>query len=171
MVMKDKKLIHVATFGKPQGLKGEIKLNIHTLSIESFKSLNQFFMEDGVSKIIFKSFRIIGKKHTSFILGCEDRDFAETYKGKKIFCFRENFPKLNNQEYYITDLIGCNVIDIEENNLGRVVDIKNFGAGDLMEISKEKNKSFFIPMNDDNFINFDLKKMIIVVNPIIGLLD
>ena len=40
-----------------------------------------------------------------------------------------------------------------------------------MEISKDNNKNFFIPMNKDNLINIDLKKMIIVVDPILGLLD
>ena len=39
-----------------------------------------------------------------------------------------------------------------------------------MEINKD-NKNFFIPMNNDNLVNIDLKKMIIVVDPILGLLD
>ena len=169
--MKNKKMIHVATFGQPQGLRGEIKINIHTSSFESFKCLNQFFMEDGISKLIFKSFRTIGKKYISFIKGCENRDVAETYKGKKIFSFRENLPNINNDEYYVTELIGCKVINIEKKDLGKIIDIKNFGAGDLMEISKGNNINFFIPMNKDNLINIDLQKMMIVVKPILGLLD
>lgn len=169
--MKTKRLIHVGTFGQPQGLKGEVKINIHTSSLESFKTLNHFFMEDGITKIIFKSFKQIGKKYTSFIFGCEDRDVAETYKGKKIFSMRENFPTINNGEYYVSDLIGCKVINIEKRNLGKIIDIKNFGAGDLMEISRDKSKNFFIPMNKDNLINIDLQKMIIKVDPILGLLD
>jgi 16S rRNA processing protein RimM len=169
--MKDKKLIHVATFGQPQGLRGEIKINIHTSSLESFKSLNQFFLEDGISKIIFKSFKVVGKKNISFIEGCDDRDIAETHKGKKIFSMRENLPIINDDEYYVADLIGCKVINKEKKNLGKIIDIKNFGAGDLMEISKERNKIFFIPMNKDNLINIDLQKMIIVVDPILGLLN
>ena len=169
--MNNRKLIHVATFGQPQGLKGEIRINIHTSSLESFRELNQFFMEDGVSKIVFKSFRIIGKKNTSFVMGCEDRDVAESYKGKKIFCLRESLPNITDNKYYINDLIGCKVINIEKEDLGKILDIKNFGAGDLMEISKENNKNFFIPMNKDNLVNIDLKKMIIVVDPILGLLE
>lgn len=169
--MKNKKLIHVATFGQAQGLKGEIKINFHTSSLESFKKLKLFVMEDGISKIIFKSFRTIGKKNTSFVVGCNNRDVAETYKGKKIFSLRENLPNITNNEYYVADLIGCKVINTEKKNLGKILDIKNFGAGDLMEISKDNNKNFFIPMNKDNLINIDLKKMIIVVDPILGLLD
>ena len=169
--MKNKKLIHVATFGQPQGLKGEIKINIHTSSFESFKNLNQFFMEDGVSKLIFNSFRVIGKKNTLFIQGCEDRDTAETYKGKKIYTLREHLPDINSDEYYVNDLIGFKVINMKKKDLGKIIDIKNFGAGDLIEVCKEDNKKFFIPMNKDNLINIDLQKMIIIVDPILGLLD
>jgi 16S rRNA processing protein RimM len=169
--MKNKKLIHVATFGQPQGLKGEIKINFHTSNLDSFKRLNLFVMEDGISKIIFKSFRTIGKKNTCFIGGCNDRDIAENYKGKKVFSLRENLPNINNNEYYVADLIGCKVINTEKKNLGKILDIKNFGADDLMEIGKDNSKAFFIPMNKDNLVSINLKKMIIVVDPILGLLD
>lgn len=169
--MKNKKLIHVATFGQPRGLRGEININIHTTSSESFKSINQFFMEDGISKIIFNSIRTFGKKNISFIRGCEDRNTAATYKGKRIFTLRENLPNINNGEYYLTDLIGCTVINIEKNVLGKIIDIKNFGAGDLMEVSKDNNNFFFIPMNNDNLVNIDLQKMVIIVDPVLGLID
>lgn len=168
--MKNKKLIHVGTFGQAQGLKGEIKINIHTSSLESFKKLKHFFMEDGTTKILFKSFKEIGKKYISVVTGCADRNIAETYKGKKIFSMRESLPNINNDEYYVSDLIGCKVINLKNKYLGKIIDIKNFGAGDLMEISKD-NKNFFIPMNKDNLISVDLQKMIIEVNPILGLLD
>ena len=164
-------MIHVATFGQPQGLKGEIKINIHTSNLESFKSLNHFFMEDGISKIIFKSLRGIGKKYTSFVIGCEDRDAAKTYKGKKIFSSRANLPIINDNEYYVTDLIGCKVINTEKKDLGKIIDIKNFGAGDLLEIGNNNSKDFFIPINKDNIVNIDLQKMIIVVDPILGLIE
>jgi len=169
--MKNNKLIHVATFGQPQGLRGEIKINVHTSSFESFKSFKNFFMEDGISKLIFKSFRIIGKKNTLFIEGCEDRNTAETYKGKKIFTLRKNLPSINQGEFYVSDLIGCKVMNTKKKDLGKIIDIKNFGAGDLIEVCKANNKNFFIPMNKDNLINVDVKKMVIIVDPILGLLD
>ena len=169
--MKNKKLIHVATFGQPQGLQGEIKINIHTSNLESFKGLNQFFIEDEISVIIFKSFRIVGKKNITTIEGCFNRNEAEKYKGKKVFTLRESLPDIDKNEYYVLDLIGCKVVDRKSIDLGNVVDIQNFGAGDLMEIKKDSNKNFFIPMNNDNLVNVDLKKMIIVVDPILGILD
>ena len=44
--MKKKELVHVGTFGQPQGLKGDIKINIFTSSFESFKMLKNFFIQE-----------------------------------------------------------------------------------------------------------------------------
>ena len=169
--MKKKDLVHVATFGRPQGLKGDVKINIFTSSFESFKMLKSFFMEDGKSSLIFTSLRQIGKKNIGSIEGCEDRDAALDFKGKHIFAFRENFPKTNNDEYYVLDLIGCKVINMKKKSLGKVIDIKNFGADNLIEIINNGKKTFYIPMNEDNIINVDINKKKILVNPIKGLLD
>jgi len=169
--VKKKEFVQVGTFGQPQGLNGDIKINIFTSSLESFKMLRSFFMEDGKSSLIFTSLRKIGKNNIGSIEGCEDRDAALGFKGKHIFSFRENFPKTNNDEYYVLDLIDCEVINVKQESLGKVIDIKNFGAGDLIEIINNGKKTFYIPMNEDNFINVDIDKKKILVNPIKGLLD
>jgi len=57
------------------------------------------------------------------------------------------------------------------NFLGKIKDIKNFGAGDLFEIKNSEKNNFYIPMNDDNVVKIDIKKKQIIVNPITGLLD
>ena len=169
--MKKNEFVQVGTFGQPKGLNGDIKINILTLSFESFKMLKSFFMEDGKSSLIFTSLRKIGKKNIGSIEGCEDRDAALNFKGKHIFAFRENFPITNNDEYYVLDLIGCEVFNVKQESLGKVIDIKNFGAGDLIEITNNGKKTFYIPMNEDNFINVDIDKKKMLVNPIKGLLD
>lgn len=169
--MKKKEFVQVGTFGQPQGLNGDIKINIFTSSLESFKMLKNFFVEDDKSSLIFTSLRKIGKKNIGSIEGCEDRDAALNFRGKHIYAFRENFPKTNNDEYYVLDLIGCEVLSMEKKSLGKVIDIKNFGADDLIEIINNGKKIFYIPMNEDNLINVDIDKKKILVNPIKGLLD
>ena len=169
--MKKKKLVHVGTFGSPQGLKGDIKINIFTSSPESFKLLKNYFNEDGSSVLIFSSIRKIGKRYVVSLDGCNDRDTALNFKGKKIFSFRENFEKANDDEYYVIDLINCEVFDMKKKYLGNVIDIKNFGAGDLIEILDNNKLKFYIPMNSDNLVNIDINKKKIFVNPLKGLLD
>ena len=168
--MKKRDLVHVGIFGHPLGLKGEIKINIFTSSFESFKILKNYFLGDEKSALNFLSLRKIGKKYIATIEGCKDRNTALGFKNKNIYTFRENFPIIKDDEYYVLDLIGCEVINKEKLILGNVIDIKNFGASDLVEIKKNK-KTFYIPMNQDNIINIDIIKRKILVDPMEGLLD
>ena len=169
--MKNKDLVHVGTFGQPQGLKGDIKINILTSSLESFKILKNYFMQDGEIILHFTALRKIGKKNIASLDGCEDRNAALDYKGIYIFSSKENFSKIGEDEYYVIDLIGCDVYNTQKESLGIVADIKNFGAGDLIEITNSSQKNFYIPMNDDNLINVNILKKKIIVNPMKGLLD
>ena len=55
--------------------------------------------------------------------------------------------------------------------LGNIINIDNFGASDLINIKKTNNKSFYIPMNKDNIVKVDIKKKLVIVNPIKGILN
>ena len=169
--MRKNNLVHVGTFGQPQGLKGDIKINILTSSFESFKILKNYFMQDGKTILHFTALRKIGKKNIASLEGCIDRNAALDYKGKYIFSSKENFSKINEDEYYVIDLIGCDVFNAEKESLGVVFDIKNFGAGDLIEITSGSKKNFYIPMDDENLISVNIIEKKIIVNPMKGLLD
>ena len=169
--MKKNDLVHVGTFGQPQGLKGDIKINILTSSFESFKVLKNYLMQDEKTILHFTALRKIGKKNIASLEGCEDRNAALNYKGIHIFSSKENFSKIGEDEYYVIDLIGCDVFNVDKVSLGIVVDIKNFGAGDLIEITSANKRNFYIPMNDDNLTNVNILEKKIIVNPMKGLLD
>ena len=169
--MKNNKLVHVGVFGQPQGLKGEIKINILTSNLEVFKLLNEYFLENEKIKINFKSIRKSGKKFICILDGCNDRNEALNYKGKNIYSSRNNFPKIEDEKYYVIDLLDCEVFNVNNNFLGKVIDIKNFGADDLIEIKSKNKNNFFIPMNNDNLVSVDVINKIIKVDPIKGMID
>ena len=132
--MNKQNIVHIGTFGQPKGLKGEIRIIMFISSFESFKMLRQYLMEDGVTEWHFVKLRYYGNKLFAMLEDCQDRDAALALQGKKIYSLRKNFPKTKNNEYYVIDLIGCEVKNIENQNLGVVVNIQNFGASDLMEV-------------------------------------
>ena len=169
--MNKKNIVHIGTFGQPQGLKGEIKIIMFISSFESFKKLQLYLKEDGKTEWHFVKFRHVGNKLIAMLEDCQDRDSALALKGKKIYSSRKNFPQTKNNEYYVIDLIGCKVKNIENQNLGVVVNIQNFGASDLMEVKNNFQKIFYIPMNDGNVVNVDTRKKMIVVNPMAGVLE
>ena len=55
--------------------------------------------------------------------------------------------------------------------LGKVINIDNFGAGDLINIQQPNGNNFYIPMNKENVVKIDIKNRLLIVNPINGILN
>lgn len=71
-----------------------------------------------------------------------DRNEAEMAKGMEFFISRADLPKLNDGEYYQSDLVGMTVVLTDGTEFGAVKEMHNFGAGELVEIVlKDTNKT------------------------------
>ena len=171
--MKKKQLIHIGTFGKPVGLKGEIKITMHNFEFNKFnsKSLSSYLADETNVFWNFQYLKINNNKLTGKLKNCNSINCAEKLNGKKIFIDINNLPKNKKNQFYVFDLIDCEVKTSKNIFLGNIINIDNFGAGDLIKIKKDNNKSFYIPMNEDNVVKVDIKKKLIIVNPIKGIIN
>ena len=169
--MKKKQLLHIGTFGKPVGLKGEIKIIMHNLEFNTFKSLNTYLLDEETMFWDFQYLKINNNKLTGKLKKCNSINCAEKLNRKKIFIDRNNLPNNEKNRFYIFDLINCKVITSKNSLLGNIINIDNFGAGDLIKIKKNNNKIFYIPMNEENIVKVDIKKKLVIVNPIKGILN
>ena len=169
--MKKKQLLHIGTFSKPVGLKGENKIIMHNFEFRTFKSLCSYLINEDAVLWDFHYLKINKNKLVGKIKKCNSINCAEKLIGKKIFVDKSNLPKNNKNQFYISDLINCKVKSLNKILLGNIIDIDNFGAGDLIKIKKSNNKSFYIPMNKDNIVKIDIQKKLVIVNPIKGILN
>ena len=163
--------IHIGTFGKPVGLKGEINITMLTNSIHSFKQLKPFFAEDKITILNLQLLRMSKGNLIGKLKNYITRTSVEQLHRKKILACRKNFPKTKKDEFYIIDLIDCKVQLKNSKVVGHINRIDNFGAGDLISVKPLKGKDFYIPMNKDNIISINLKKNIVTINPIKGILE
>ena len=168
--MNKSNFVHVGTFGSPLGLKGEIKINLLTSSIHVFRSLDQYYNFDQSIEWRFDSIVMRQEKCVALPSHCKNRNDAEELKNQKIFSYKDNFISTEPNEYLVSELISCEIINKNGTFLGKVISVDNFGAGDLLE-TIYKNKKIYIPLNDDNVLSVDLEKKIIFVNPIKGIID
>ena len=168
--MNKSNFVHVGTFGSAVGLKGEIKINLLTSTIDVFRSLDEYYNLDQSIKWSFDSIAMRQEKCVALPSHCKNRNDADELKNKKIFSFKENFPSIKNNEYFVSDLISCEIRHKNGTALGNVINVDNFGAGDLLE-TIYKDKKIYIPLNNDNVVSVDLEKKIIFVNPIKGIVD
>lgn len=130
--------ILVGRFGAAHGVKGEIRLKSFTQSPAAIADYQPLFDASGARRFSIKTLRPL--KEDLFIArvaGIEDRASAESLNNLELFAPRAALPPTDEDEFYIADLIGLAAVDASGQTMGRVVDVVNFGAGDILEIAPQ----------------------------------
>jgi 16S rRNA processing protein RimM len=106
------------------------------------------------------------------IEGVADRDAAEALKGTMLYVPREALPAPKANEFYHADLIGLRVERTDGSELGTVLAVHDFGAGDLIDVRLSGSRqTVLLPFNETTVPVVDLEDGRLVVDPMPGLLD
>jgi 16S rRNA processing protein RimM len=98
-----------------------------------------------------------------------DRNTAERLANTKLFVPRDRLPAAETDEYYHADLIGLVAITADGRQLGTVMAIHDFGAGDILELQQEgKRETVMLPFSTDTVPVVDIAGGRIVVDPPVG---
>jgi 16S rRNA processing protein RimM len=126
--------ICLGQIGAPHGVRGEVRLRSFTANPDAIAGYGPLETEDGhVVKI--ESLRRAKDHFVARLAGISDREAAERMTNVKLYVLRERLPPPDHaDEFYHADLIGLAAVDRGGSNLGIVIAIHNFGAGDLIEI-------------------------------------
>ena len=124
-------LLQIAKVLKPQGIKGEIKVELYTSDIEFLKSLKTFKI-DGKDYSI-KSIRFQQKYAYIATLEVETRNDAELLRNK-ILCAPKPQEEQKEDEYYISDLENCTVVDENDNIVGYVESVEKYTSTPIINI-------------------------------------
>lgn len=166
-----KKYLEVGKIVNTHGIRGEVKLDLWCDSADYLKQFSKLYLDDNgnsalslVSARPQKNFAILKFEEITSI------DEAEKYRNKILYADRED-AVIDDDAEYIQDIIGCRVIDCEsEKCYGKVTDVLNYGASDILEI-KGENKKSYIPYVDEFAVETDVENGVIFVKPIKGLFD
>jgi 16S rRNA processing protein RimM len=69
------------------------------------------------------------------LVGVVGRDASEALKGAQVTIPRSQFPELPAEEYYWSDLIGLEVVNLQGEALGQVTDMMDNGVQSIFRIS------------------------------------
>ncbi len=98
--------------------------------------------------------------------GVVGRDAAEALKGLELKIEREKLPDPEDGEFYFADLVGLAVRRDDDQVIGKIVDVVNFGAGDLLEIVFDGHKKTeLLAFNEATVPVVDMASGFVVVNP------
>lgn len=134
------------------GVRGWVKVQSHTQPPRNILTYSPWFLgaeADG------REYKVLdGKDHGQVLVarlgGVADRDQAALLRGSAIRVPRERFPPLAPGEYYRADLIGLEVRTVDGVVLGRVADIMETGANDVIEVRGDRDR--LIPFVQHEFV-------------------
>ena len=140
--MNINKKILVGKIVAPQGVRGELRVQTFTAKPSDLKDLAVFGDDFNADKFHFVRPTPNSNVIIARIDGINDRNMAESLRGKQLFISRDDLPELKNDgEYYQSDLIGFSVVR-GNTILGTVACFQNFGAGDIIELDNGDMVSF-----------------------------
>ncbi len=150
---KPERMVTLAAIAGAHGVQGEVRLKLFTDDLGPYRT---FVVGDRTLKM--KSLR--GGTIARFE-GIADRNGAEGLRGTALQIPRAMLPPLAEGEYYHADLIGLPVIDTAGAAIGKVVEIENFGAGDVIEIERPDGKRFMVPMRPEAVPEWDEERLVV----------
>jgi 16S rRNA processing protein RimM len=133
-------LIHVGFVGAPFGVRGWVKLRSHTDPpgrLLDHGSL-RIWVRDAWVEYRIEARGRSGGVPTAKLAGIEDRDQAAALRGAKISVPRAALPALSASDFYRTDLIGCDVVNLSGVALGVVQHFVESAAQSLMVVRGER---------------------------------
>ncbi|MCK5040870.1 MAG: 16S rRNA processing protein RimM [Sphingomonadales bacterium] len=130
----------VGALGVPHGVRGDIKIRSFTEDKDSLANFDTLYVEPNYAPLKLKVKFPNKDGFVASVEGITDRDQADVVKGRKLYVKREQLPETDGDDYYITDLVGLKVIDIDDNAVGIIKAVHNFGAGDVLEVQLNEPK-------------------------------
>ena len=137
------KRIALAAVAGAHGVKGEVRLKLFSDSAKSLAAHEYVYV--GGARLRLLSAKDQGKNAVARFEGVDDRSAAEALRGSLVEVERDALPPLAESEYYHSDLVGLTCLDQGGAEIGTVVAVENYGAGDLLEVEVAGGKRQLIP--------------------------
>jgi len=151
------------------GIKGEMRVNPWCDTPDFFNNFKTLYFDKlGQNPVEVESCRPHGNIVLLKLDGIETVEQAISIKNKILYIKRED-AKLEEGKYFVSELIGCKVIDADTGfEYGVLSDVSVTGANDVWHI-KNSEKEYLIPAIPDVVVSTDVEKGIIEIHPLRGI--
>ncbi|MBR5047603.1 MAG: 16S rRNA processing protein RimM [Eubacterium sp.] len=164
-------LLQVGVITGTHGLKGEVKVYPTTDDKTRFMDLEDVILISGKEEIPLKVEYCKFFKQFVFVKfeGLDDINQVEQYKRCPIMVTRENAVPLEEDEYFIADLIGMTIVDDSGVTIGTLENVIETGANDVYEVLLPDGGRILLPAIKDCILDVDMEERIILVHLMKGL--
>jgi 16S rRNA processing protein RimM len=142
-------LILVGRVAGAFGVRGEVRIASYTAEPAALIGYKTLLRESGAPALTLTG----GRPHKGGVVARAEqvatREEAEALRGLRLYIPRAVLPEPEEDEFYVADLIGMTVVSPAGDALGQVRDVRDFGAGDLLEVQPPEGESWWLPFTKD----------------------
>lgn len=152
------------------GVRGEVRVHPWCDSPQQFATFKKLYWDKEGKQPV----KVKGRPHKNIALvlleGIDTVEAAQVLRGKMLYVDRRDL-KLPKGHYLVQDLIGMAVVDADSGiPYGTLTDVSQTGANAVYHMQTEKGE-VLIPAIPDVVVRIDLKKDVLYLRPMKGLLD
>ncbi len=164
---KSRQNILMGVVTRAHGIRGDVVVKWFGDDVETVSSYEMFQDEHGTQEYrVMRARPLKGDTFVAHFAGVDSRTDAEAMRGTSLFVDRALFPQIEGDEFYLVDLIGLKAIDDKGHPVGRVSEIHNFGAGDVIEIAPDDGSALvMVPFTHDFVPEVEIGRHIVVALP------
>jgi 16S rRNA processing protein RimM len=166
-------LVPLGKIVKPHGILGEVKIRLFNSESQTLKVGQSVWLGLGGKEYepyVIEKLSLQFEKSRLKFKNINNRNSAELLRNFTLSVCRDELPETVDEEFYLIDLIGFNVVDQTGQLVGKVSDIMENPTNDILIIS-DRDKEHLIPFVDEFVTLFDFEKKQITINLIDGLID
>lgn len=152
--------------GKAFGIKGDVHLYLDNLESETLKKGSKVELRDiegNARYLTIENIRYQPNKTLVLFKGYDSPEQAAELVGLRVGVDESQLPQLEEGEFYLEQLMGCEVVDTEGLEVGKVKRLYSNGAQTVVVIAKGYQLTE-IPLVDAFFVSVDVAKKLIVIN-------
>ena len=141
------KYLRVGVITSPHGVRGEVKVYPTTDDVMRFKKLDKVILDLGRGETRELKIRQVKFFKNMVILkfdGVDTMNEVEGWRQKDLLITRDQAIPLEEDEFFITDLIGLNVVTDEGETLGTLTDVMETGANDVYCVKTPEGKELLL---------------------------
>ncbi len=139
----EQRFVTLGRISGAHGIQGWVRVHSDTSPRENIVGYSPWYLVRGGRREVWSvdAGRRQGKAVVAKLVGCNDRDRAEALVGAEITVPREQLPETTRPgEFYWADLIGLRVITLKGVDLGRIVQLFETGANDVIVVQGERER-------------------------------
>jgi 16S rRNA processing protein RimM len=129
-------LVQVGYVSGAFGIVGGLRVTPFSVDADALLKVKTWWLDKPVQRSVsVRTAKMHGGDVVATLVGMRDRNEAEALKGAAVFVARSEFPKLEEDEFYWSDLIGLDAVNLEGEALGKVTDMMHNGAQSILRIT------------------------------------